>query len=127
MTKARKAALDALDGAPEPLSASGLHERLGSSCDQATVYRALHFLEEKGLAESFVLHCAEHGTERYFVSRNAPHRHWFHCALCHRFLDLGACAIGPMAQRLERERGIRISSHVLYFTGTCPECSRLDP
>jgi Fur family ferric uptake transcriptional regulator len=123
VTKARNAALAALDSAPEPVSAAGLHKRLGSCCDQATVYRALHFLEERGLAESFVLHCQEHGTERYFVSRNAGHRHWFHCGVCHRFLDLGACPIGPMLGEMERERGLKIEGHVMYFTGTCPACA----
>jgi len=54
MTRARAAVLATLDAATEPLSAAGVVTRLADCCDQATVYRALHHLEETGRAESFV-------------------------------------------------------------------------
>ena len=123
MTKARAAVLTALDAASEPLSANAVFGRIGSRCcDQATVYRALDWLEDAGKAESFVLRCSEHGTERYFVSTARPHRHWFHCESCHRFLDLGECELAAMAERIERERGLRVRRHSLSFSGLCPEC-----
>jgi Fur family transcriptional regulator, ferric uptake regulator len=123
MTRARLAVLAALDAAAEPLSAAGVIAAIGCACDQATVYRALHYLEESGCAESFVLQCDEHGVERYFASRSAAHRHWFHCVACHRFIDLGACRIGGMIGEVERELGVRVARHTLYMTGTCPSCA----
>jgi Fur family ferric uptake transcriptional regulator len=123
MTKARTAAMEALDRASGPLTAAEVLSSVGKACDQATVYRALHFLEERGLAESFALHCQAHGTERYYVSRNAPHRHWLHCGRCHHFTDLGECAIGPLVKRLEAGCGVKISNHVMYFTGICRGCA----
>jgi Fur family ferric uptake transcriptional regulator len=123
MTRAREAVLAVLEEASEPLSASGVASALGESCDQATVYRALHYLEESGMAESFVLHCSEHGVERYYTSRSSAHRHWFHCESCHRFVDLGACRLGGMVGRVERELGVRVMRHTLYMTGLCPECA----
>ncbi len=123
MTKARKAVLEALDAAAEPLSASGIAERAVCDCDQATVYRALHHLEDAGFAESFVLYCSEHGTERYYVSAKAPHRHWFHCEACHRFVDLGACRIGGVVAELERELGLRVTKHTMYLSGLCADCA----
>jgi Fur family transcriptional regulator, ferric uptake regulator len=123
VTKARAAAMEALDKAAGPLTAAEVLSAIDAACDQATVYRALHFLEDEGLAESFVLHCDAHGTERYYVSRNAPHRHWLHCGRCHRFADLGECAIGPLVKRLEDCCGVKIASHVMYFTGTCARCA----
>jgi Fur family ferric uptake transcriptional regulator len=123
MTKAREAALAALNASPEPLSAAGVRSAMGLGCDQATVYRALHYLEERNLAESFILHCDEHGTERYYVPAGAPHNHWFHCEACHRFIDLGKCRIGDLAADLERESGVRVRRHVLYFTGLCARCA----
>jgi len=123
VTRAREAVLAALDAAEEPLSAAAVLGRLGESCcDQATVYRALDYLEDAGLAESFVLRCSEHGTERYFVSASRPHRHWFHCEACHRFVDIGACRLGGLAAELERERGFQVRRHSMYFSGLCPEC-----
>lgn len=127
MTKARAAALEALERADAPLSAAGVMAAMGRRCDQATVYRALRFLEERGLADSFALHCDEHGTERYYTARDAGsgvgHRHWFHCVSCHRFVDAGECAIGPLVGRLQEKAGLRVTGHVLYLTGTCASCS----
>jgi Fur family ferric uptake transcriptional regulator len=122
MTKARKAVLEILDGASAPLCAQEIESLTESVCDPATIYRALHFLEEKGFAESFVLHCDAHGTERYYVSRRAPHRHWFHCERCHRFVDLGACKVDPILREMAAATGVEIRSHTLYATGICGAC-----
>jgi Fur family transcriptional regulator, ferric uptake regulator len=127
MTKARKAALDALDRATEPLSAAGVLAAIGACCDQATVYRVLHYLESAGLAESFVLHCDEHGTERYYVSAATVHRHWFHCEACHGFIDLGACRLGDIVRDLEEESGLKVNRHVMYLTGLCKACQKNSP
>ena len=127
MTKARKAALAALGSALEPLSAAGVLAAIGACCDQATVYRALHYLESSGFAESFVLHCSEHGTERYYVSAATTHRHWFHCESCHRFIDLGACRLGDIIEDLEAELGLKVSRHVMYLAGLCEACQKNSP
>ncbi|MBN1520875.1 MAG: transcriptional repressor [Spirochaetales bacterium] len=123
MTKARSRVLAALDNAAEPLSAAGVMEAIGQSCDQATVYRALAYLEGAGLAESFVFHCDEHGTERYYVKAAAAHRHWFHCRTCHRFVDLGSCVLDSILAGYEKEYGIRVKGHALYLTGDCADCA----
>jgi len=122
MTKARAAVLGALDVAKEPLSAAGVVALVDGTCDQATVYRALHYLEDAGLAESFVLYCSEHGVERFFASARAAHRHWFHCERCHRFVDLGACKIGGLVSEVERELGLRVTRHTMYLSGVCKAC-----
>lgn len=127
MTKARAAVSAVLGAAIEPLSALAVASRLEGVCDQATVYRALHWLESNGEAESFALHCTEHGTERYYAPRSETHRHWFHCESCHRFVDLGACVIGELVEGLARERGLSVRTHTLYLTGLCPECGKAGP
>jgi Fur family ferric uptake transcriptional regulator len=122
MTKARELVLAVLDAAAGPLSAAAVVEAVGGDCDQATVYRALHYLEGQGKAESFVLSCSAHGTERYYTSRSAPHRHWFHCEECHRFTDIGACTLDAMVSGLERKLGVEITGHTLYLMGICGDC-----
>jgi Fur family ferric uptake transcriptional regulator len=128
MTKARSVALEVLRSAGEPLSASDIYRRLDNCCDQVTVYRTLHYLEEHGYAESFVLHCDEHGTERYYASLNgesgtrAPHRHWFHCESCHRFIEIGTCTVSSLVDSFQEKQGVTVNRHVLYFTGLCAEC-----
>jgi Fur family ferric uptake transcriptional regulator len=124
MTRARTAVLATMEAAPRPLCAADVIATLEGSCDQATVYRALHYLEGTGLLESFVLNCAECGVERFYISKRSPHRHWFHCESCHRFIDLGACTLGGMVAAIERDLGVQVTGHTLYLTGRCAECSK---
>lgn len=128
MTKARKATLEVLRMAERPLTATEVSERIPITCNPVTIYRTLHFLEEHGFADSFVLHCSEHGTERYYSpldseSGSPLHHHWFHCERCHRFIDLGDCRIEPLLEGYRSQFGIAVTSHTLYLTGICPECS----
>ena len=110
-----------LQASRRPVTVARLQDELG--CSRATVYRALRWLEERGFAESFALHCEEHGTERYYVRSAETHRHWFHCESCHRFIDLGACRIEGLSAQLEKDLGVRINRHILYFVGCCPSCA----
>jgi len=119
MTKNRKAMLDILESVGVPISASDMFVKIGEDADQATVYRTLHYLEEQGLAESFIIHCDSHGTQRYYT---VSHHHWFHCEKCHRFTDLGNCKMDTLVREYEADNGIIINSHTLYLTGVCAKC-----
>jgi Fur family ferric uptake transcriptional regulator len=128
MTKARKATLEVLLGSERPLTASEIAGRIRIACNPVTIYRTLHYLEEQGLADSFVLHCSEHGTERYYVPLHAqdaqtPHHHWFHCERCHGFIDLGSCRIEPLLCGYQSQFGIKVTGHTLYLTGICGTCA----
>lgn len=128
MTKARRATLEVLRQADQPLSATEIAQRIQITCDTVTIYRTLHYLEEHGYAGSFVLHCTEHGTERYYTEAKAEgdsraHHHWFHCETCHTFIDLGSCRIKNLLAGYQEELGITVTSHTLYLTGTCPSCT----
>ncbi|HOC30207.1 MAG TPA: transcriptional repressor [Treponemataceae bacterium] len=124
MTKARAAVLEILNAASEPLSASGVLRSLPEGSDQVTVYRTLHYLEERGFASSFILHCESHGTERYYSAAGRECRHWFHCEQCHRFTDLGACALDGLVGEYERSLGLEVRSHMLTLSGLCSGCRR---
>lgn len=127
MTRARQAVLDILRNSTEPVSAAAVHQASCSNFDPATIYRTLHYLEQKGWAESFVLHCREHGTERYYTiaaGDEGTHHHWFHCEHCHRFVDLGSCEICDMLGDYEKSRDIEIRSHIMYLTGICASCKK---
>ncbi len=128
MTRNRKAMLDLLLISDEPLAAADVYDRMGAGIDPATVYRTLHYLEEKGFAESFILHCDSHGTKRYYTASATvgdsahAHRHWFHCERCHRFTDLGNCKMNALIGKYERDTGIEIKTHTLYMSGICAKC-----
>ena len=128
MTRSRKTVLDILLSSPEPQSAADVFAVMTDSVDQATVYRTLHYLEENGYAESFILHCTSHGTERYYsastdaAGNRLAHRHWFHCEQCHSFTDLGCCTLDTLVRGYEDLHGIEVKSHTLYMTGLCAAC-----
>ncbi|MDY0290080.1 MAG: transcriptional repressor [Sphaerochaeta sp.] len=123
MTKARKAILNALEEAREPISVTELAKELTDFCDPATVYRNLHYLEKNNLATSFILHCSEHGTERYYSAKEGKgHHHWFHCENCHRFIDLGGCFYTEQLRQFEHQHGFTVNDHTFYLTGICQTC-----
>lgn len=128
MTRSRQSVLDILLGCTEPRSAADVFAAMTASVDQATVYRTLHYLEENGYAESFILHCTSHGTERYYTAvmdasgARRGHRHWFHCERCHSFTDLGGCTLDTMVRAYEERHGISVKGHTLYMTGLCAAC-----
>lgn len=124
MTKLRKKVFDTLVKSDTPLSASGILAMMPADCHQATVYRALRYLEEKGYIDSFVLPCSEHGTEKYYTEscERGQHAHWFHCTGCHRFIRLEDCNLADIVNDMEKSHKIAIKSHVLYFTGLCSDC-----
>lgn len=125
MTKARRAILKGLEDAKEPISVTDLAKQLSDLCDPATVYRNLHYLEQNNLATSFILHCSEHGTERYYSSKEGKgHHHWFHCERCHCFIDLGGCFYSDLLQGFEEEHGFIVHDHTFYITGICKECRK---
>jgi Fur family ferric uptake transcriptional regulator len=133
-TKARQAIIETLTVASEPLSAASVFQRLNISVDQVTVYRNLHLLEEEGLADSFILHCADHGTERYYTASPQTggngytvHRHWFHCEKCHNFIDLGSCKLAELVADYETQYGLSVHTHTLYLTGVCANCKSPEP
>ncbi len=124
MTKIRRGLLQILEQASEPLSVSALLQHPEVGCNQATVYRSLHYLEQSGYLDSFVLHCTDHGTERYYsaVTEASKHTHWFHCTVCHRFTDIGACLLDEELKRWERQYGFTITDHTFFLTGVCDRC-----
>lgn len=128
MTKARRATLTVMENAERPLSAGEIRERIDIVCDPVTIYRTLHYLEDNGYTDSFVLHCSEHGTERYYTvseksESSCHHHHWFHCQQCHKFIDLGDCRIEPLIEGYQNDFGLTVTGHTLYLTGLCPQCA----
>lgn len=124
MTKAREAVWNILNEAESPLSAAEVEQLAEGFCDTATIYRTLHFLQQKGMADSFVFHCAAHGTGRYYVADKNRERHWFHCEACHRFTDLGLCREEAFLRDMEKTAGVIIRGHVFYATGLCSMCAK---
>lgn len=130
MTKARKSILHILNESNEPKSALDIFSLVEKEMNQVTVYRTLHYLEKEGYVDSFILHCTQKGTERYYVaildaSKNScAHHHWFHCEVCHAFTDLGSCQIDSLIAHYNKENNITIMHHNLSLSGICHSCQQ---
>ncbi len=130
MTKARRSILEILIDSVEPKSALDLFSLVEKEMNQVTVYRTLHYLEKKGYIDSFILHCTQKGTERYYVAisdgngNNCAHHHWFHCEVCHSFTDLGSCQIESLISQYNKKHNITILHHNLSLSGRCHLCQQ---
>jgi len=99
-----------------PLCAQDIHAHF-PEVHKTSIYRALDYLQQEGLLESFVLPCSQNGIQTYYLS-SRNHAHFFHCEVCHRFFPLRSCPIPPNIF----DRPYEISQHVFYLLGTCPDC-----
>ncbi len=99
-----------------PLCAQEIH-RAFPEVHKTSIYRALDYLQNEGLVESFILPCHETGTQTYYLA-SSQHTHFFHCESCHQFFPLDKC---PLPSDVF-DRPYRITQHVFYLVGICPEC-----
>lgn len=121
-TETRELILKTINKGNTPLTAQQVQMRSGLDINLATVYRALHYLEEIDKVESFTMLCSRDGTNRYFHSKTSPHCHFFHCEECHTFIPIERCPVTSEISNVEQELGCTVRSHVLYYVGLCAEC-----
>jgi Fur family ferric uptake transcriptional regulator len=83
-----------------------------------TVYRTLELLEELGLVTHTHL---SHGSPTYHAATDTQHVHLV-CRSCGAVDEVDPALLGPLAGRLERERGFLVDiGHVALF-GVCRAC-----
>ena len=119
LTRARRAVVEALFGAPGPVTVRELHAGL-AGVDLVTVYRTLGWLVELGVAREVT---ALRGAERFEPVDAAEHAHHLHCDRCGRVTKVAVCGVdGAVAAHILREHGFAVEHHTLTFHGRCAEC-----
>ena len=89
--------------------------------DYSTVFRAVAFLEERGLVQRVEL---GDGRSRYEPSHD--HHDHVRCTRCGRVDESGeACLVAEAAERVGAATGFAVAGHHLVFTGLCPDCQRM--
>ncbi|MFP4385059.1 MAG: Fur family transcriptional regulator [Spirochaetia bacterium] len=122
LTENRRKILETISGSPVPMHAREVYIALNEDINLATVYRAVNFLEKRGLIEGFTFSCSDEGTVRYFFSAGHGHTHFFHCTRCHSFTGLKECSLDSLIKRFEEKNGHQVDTHVMYLSGICRDC-----
>jgi len=86
--------------------------------DYSTVFRAVAYLEEKGLVQKVEL---GDGKSRYEPAED--HHDHVRCTACGRIAESGkACVVEGAAALVSQATGFAVLGHHLVFTGLCPDC-----
>jgi Fur family transcriptional regulator, stress-responsive regulator len=103
------------------VTADELYARLRRShpgIGRATVFRTLERLVDAGVARRL----EQPGHVYGYVLCQPEHHHHLACTGCGRVEDIGEAYIGPMAERIRRERGFQVDDARLDFYGQCADC-----
>ncbi|HEX6749479.1 MAG TPA: Fur family transcriptional regulator [Longimicrobium sp.] len=118
LTRPRRAVIESLVAAEGPACVRELHAAAGA-VDLVTVYRAMHWLVDLGLARQVD---GGPGGERYELLDGA-HTHHLHCDACGRMFTVPVCGVpSSVFTILERRYGFVVADHRLVFHGSCVEC-----
>lgn len=121
LTNNREKVLGFIKKTSVPVSAKDINNYFNKKMDLVTVYRSLQYLEKNGYINGFTLSCSKEGTNRFYYKAADPHVHFFHCNICHKFLQLDDCCIN-IDEKIEKKYNIKINTHTLYYTGVCRDC-----
>ncbi|WP_319587092.1 transcriptional repressor [uncultured Desulfobulbus sp.] len=93
-----------------------LGRTLVESLNQATVYRNLKLLIDKGWLKQ-INHPAM-GT--LYECTGKGHHHHFHCHGCNRVFELPGCSLN---QETAAPEGFIVEDHEIFLFGVCPSCA----
>ena len=125
LTTQRRAVLKTIVRSPSHLSPAEIYHRTKQEhpgIGLVTVYRTLEILTKLGGI------CEVHtgGSSRsYLIRRPLGHHHHVICIKCGAVVDFTDCNLSQMEQRLSQETGFKMESHLLEFTGRCPDCQKI--
>lgn len=116
-TSARIAVLDLLEKRENPIDVLTLVEELDSQVDQATVYRILELLTNKGIISRF-----DFGEGKYRYELQKKHHHHLVCDKCGGIEDIEIKQIEEIENHIRSKKNFLIKSHSLEFFGICKNC-----
>ncbi len=121
-TPSRLAILEVFQKSKNPMSAQAIIDALPSDSDQATVYRTLKSLKEKGVIKQIDL---RHNHAHYELANIAEHHHLV-CLGCGKIEDVHHCGIEDMESTVLKssKHFAEIRQHALEFYGICKSCAK---
>lgn len=123
VTSARIAVLEMFQRNPKPLSVQEVIAMLPRDADQATVYRTIRSLRDKGILRQIDL---RHNHAHYELANLAEHHHLV-CVRCGRIEDVHGCTLETAYPELLRhsKHFAEITQHALEFYGVCKSCIKI--
>jgi len=122
-TEQREIVLDVLLNASGHLTAEEVYNEVKNSFPDsnigiATVYRALGFLEEVRLITSITF-----GTDgKKYESNTKSHHDHLICTSCGKIIEFIDDEIEKKQEKIAKDNGFKITSHVMQLLGECSEC-----
>ncbi len=129
LPKGAKAVLEALQKAPEMLSARDLSLRMklshqtkeeqSKSPGLTTIYRSLELLTRQGFVQAVSFGDQE---KRYEVVEPGHHNHHLVCKSCDKSIKLRECLLANLEETIKKDYGFSVSEHLLELFGICQSC-----
>lgn len=121
-TAPRLAILATLKKERNPMSVQKIIDRLPKKIDQATVYRTVKSLKEKGIIRQIDL---RHNHAHYELTDMVKHHHLI-CLNCGRIEDVHHCGVEATQTAILRQSKhfAEIREHALEFYGVCKKCNK---
>lgn len=116
-TTARIAVLDHLEKQNNPIDVLTIVENLNSQADQATIYRILEVLTDKGIVNRL-----EFGEGKYRYEINDSDHHHLVCSNCGNIEDIEDKFMEDFELEIKNKKGFLVKSHSLEFFGVCRSC-----
>jgi Fur family ferric uptake transcriptional regulator len=117
LTKYRKEIYDLVKASKKPLCTKEIEEKLNSSPNLSTIYRALDYLEKNLYLNSIYFS----QNLKYYYDKNC-HSHFLFCEKCHSIEEFDICFAGKIQRELSENFDFSIKGHSFYFTGICSHC-----
>ena len=124
LTPQRRAVLQVIVNSRDHLTPATLYERVRQDYPNiglVTIYRTLEILTKLG----FICETHAGGSCRnYVIRRPSGHHHHLICSGCGAVINFTDCYLAELEQRLSKETGFEIESHLLEFLGYCRNCRK---
>lgn len=119
LTSLRKEIFTIIEHSDIPVNVKSIIDHLSSAPNLSTVYRALDYMEKKGLVQSLALF---EGIRFYYGGDK--HSHFIICSECREIKGFDHCNAEAILKHIEKDFDYKITDHVFYFTGLCGDCRK---
>lgn len=123
LTNARKELIRIFNDAEQPLTVQEVHQCLQhTTADLASIYRSINLFCELGILTKLDFHDKQY---RYELSDAfVPHHHHLICKQCGHIANVfEPCLPEGLTEKIYKQRGFEVESHILEFYGICETCA----